>query len=469
MFHMDADVGVEVLGLSYMKGHVAHAGFPEVGYGPAADKLVRAGYKVARVEQTETPEQLKERKANMRKGQKKPAVVNREVCSILSLGTRTFCALDDKDILAEVDSVEQNKTGGPLLAIAEKMLDQANVIPASQDGDDSHVQAICEYGITLVDAVRATVTVGQFADDVLRSRLNTLLARLTPSEILLSESASPTLVGLVKTFQRSNQCRYEVVRDQEAFPKSTALEASHRQQLERQTSMVHPWSVPETLAELHRRAYYPRASKTTDGIQRWPAVLQALIQGEAKLALSSFGATLFFLQRHLIDQEILSMGIVKAYIPETSSNIPTPTPLRLPDALESEMDEGSCSATDLSSVPGISSAEDLITHLSLDGTTLHNLEILTNAVDHKVAGSLLEQNQLLQVAPRCSLLASLAPSTSLQKIRYRPTSRRSPRIGLGCRGGGLARGSSKCAWQGRGFGSPAQSHSQHVRHGRQWQ
>lgn len=29
-----------------MKGHVAHAGFPEVAYGENADKLVRAGYKV---------------------------------------------------------------------------------------------------------------------------------------------------------------------------------------------------------------------------------------------------------------------------------------------------------------------------------------------------------------------------------------------------------------------------------------
>jgi DNA mismatch repair protein MSH6 len=389
---MDADVGVEVLGLSYMKGHVAHAGFPEVGYGPAADKLVRAGYKVARVEQTETPEQLKERKAKMTKGQKKPAVVNREVCSILSLGTRTFCALDDKDILAEVDSVENNKTGGPLLAIAENMLDPVTTIPnnSPDEDDDSQVQAVCEYGITLVDAVRATVTVGQFADDVLRSRLNTLLARLAPSEILVSESASPTLVGLVKTFQRSNQCRYEVVRDQETFPKSTALEASHRQQLERKTLTVHPWSVPETLAELHRRAYYPRASKTSDSIQRWPAVLQALVQGEAKLALSSFGASLFFLQRHLIDQEILSMGIVKAYIPESSSNIPSPTPLSLPDSREEDdMEVDSATpAAGLSSIPVTSSAEDHITHLSLDGTTLHNLEILTNAVDQKVAGSL---------------------------------------------------------------------------------
>ena len=403
MFHMDADVGVDVLGLTYMKGHIAHAGFPEVGYGPAADKLVRAGYKVARVEQTETPEQLKERKATMTKGQKKPAVVNREVCSILSLGTRTFCALDDKDILADVDSVEHNKSGGPLLAIAEHMLVMVDGVPASrpdEDGNDSHVQAVCEYGITLIDAVRATVTVGQFADDVLRSRLNTLLARLTPSEILLSESASPTLVGLVKSYQRSNHCRYEVVRDQESFPTSTALDARHRQQLERRTSSVHPWSVTETLAELHRRAYYPRATKSSssESIQRWPAVLQALVEGDAQLALSSFGATLFFLQRHLIDQEILSMGIVKAYIPETSSNIPSQTRLSLPDVREEdEMGVQSVpnttatspqAAAGLPPIPTTTSAEDQITHLSLDGTTLHNLEILTNSVDHKVAGSL---------------------------------------------------------------------------------
>ena len=61
-FFFAADVGVQVLDFNYMKGHVAHAGFPEVSYGIMAERLVKAGYKVARVEQTETPEMLKERK-----------------------------------------------------------------------------------------------------------------------------------------------------------------------------------------------------------------------------------------------------------------------------------------------------------------------------------------------------------------------------------------------------------------------
>lgn len=180
LFHMDADVGVQVCDLSYMKGHVAHSGFPEISYGTMAEKLVLAGYKVARVEQTETPQQLHERKKKTTKGAK-PQVVNREVCSVLTAGTRTCCYLEQpqQDLLTGTDS---SGSTGPLLAIAEIPLERPE--PASHDttdGDD--VLPVCEYGVTLVDAIRGTVTVGQFADDVLRSRMNTLFTIYAPSEV----------------------------------------------------------------------------------------------------------------------------------------------------------------------------------------------------------------------------------------------------------------------------------------------
>lgn len=187
MFHMDADIGVQVCSLSYMKGHCAHAGFPEISYGTMADKLVRAGYKVARVEQTETPEQLAIRKKACRRGTPAPKVVNREVCSILTLGTRTFCYLDDESCLLSEDSGTGSSTIGPLLAIREICLSQERSSDGSeviQDGEDTElVQPVFEYGITLIDAVRGSVTIGQFADDVLRSRLVTLLASFSPSEV----------------------------------------------------------------------------------------------------------------------------------------------------------------------------------------------------------------------------------------------------------------------------------------------
>lgn len=179
MFHMDADVGVQVCGFIYMKGAAAHAGFPEISYGVMADKLVRAGYKVARVEQTETPEQLKVRKSKKSGSGPSTKVVNREVCSVLTIGTRTFCYLDDEKAIANEAS---EAAVGPLLAIREVLLDTAPPAEA-ENAEVENVQPVCEYGVTLIDAVRGSVTIGQFADDVLRSRMMTLLSSFSPSEV----------------------------------------------------------------------------------------------------------------------------------------------------------------------------------------------------------------------------------------------------------------------------------------------
>ncbi|ELK14719.1 DNA mismatch repair protein Msh6 [Pteropus alecto] len=61
LYHMDALVGVNELGLVFMKGNWAHSGFPEIAFGRYSDSLVQKGYKVARVEQTETPEMMEAR------------------------------------------------------------------------------------------------------------------------------------------------------------------------------------------------------------------------------------------------------------------------------------------------------------------------------------------------------------------------------------------------------------------------
>lgn len=48
---MDAHVGVDVLGIIYMKGDRPHCGFPEAAYHQYAETLARAGYKVVVIEQ----------------------------------------------------------------------------------------------------------------------------------------------------------------------------------------------------------------------------------------------------------------------------------------------------------------------------------------------------------------------------------------------------------------------------------
>lgn len=52
---------VRVITKPNFQGDFAHSGFPESAYARMSSTLVSKGYKVARVEQTETPEMMQDR------------------------------------------------------------------------------------------------------------------------------------------------------------------------------------------------------------------------------------------------------------------------------------------------------------------------------------------------------------------------------------------------------------------------
>ena len=213
--------------------------------------------------------------------------------------------------------------------------------------------------------------------------------------------ASKTLLSLIEAYRSASRgpVGVEKIAASATFPKSTALSSDIRRKMERKSTNLKPWDVDETLVELHRRAYFPRASRQDDdnkSTSRWPKVLHAVVEGEANLALSSFGAVLFYLQRNLIDHEILSMGSVKAYIPPASSET-TNTPLmdNLTQGEELDVVPPMTPAGPRPRDPHVEfeGTEDLgneadINHMALDGTTLQNLEVLTNAATYTTAGSL---------------------------------------------------------------------------------
>ncbi len=99
---------------------MAHCGFPEKAYSKFADILVTKGYKVARVEQTETPNMMKERLEQriyiyicfcylsiihflIETGRKNKfdKTVRREICQITTPGTKTFNTLDNDNVFRE--------------------------------------------------------------------------------------------------------------------------------------------------------------------------------------------------------------------------------------------------------------------------------------------------------------------------------------------------------------------------------
>lgn len=112
LYHMDAVIGVNHLGFSYMKGEFAHSGFPESAYGRMAASLIEQGFKVARVEQTETPEMMNER-CKAKKATKFDKVVSREICQVSMRGTCIYGA-----------QMQEAKQAAPcyMLALAEKVI-----------------------------------------------------------------------------------------------------------------------------------------------------------------------------------------------------------------------------------------------------------------------------------------------------------------------------------------------------------
>ncbi|VDP11054.1 unnamed protein product [Heligmosomoides polygyrus] len=283
LYHMDAVIAVECLSLTFMRGSYAHAGFPEVGYGKFADQLVSRGYKVARIEQTETPQQLEERNSKAHGGKEK--VVRREVCRVTTTGTRTYAVLDGCNTFGgETDNGEtQSKY---LLSIKEMVYDQRST-----------------YGICFVDTSVGKFFIGEFLDDDYNSYLRTLIANFTPVQILferghVSSRCKTILNGVLNSVQKEG-----------LTPKKQFLDAD------------------ETLKLLSNDKYL--------GVDfaSWPETLRKMLDPDsiiAKpnanscLALSALGAVLYYLQRCLIDVDMITMRDFTQLEPMEQSPIEKP-------------------------------------------------------------------------------------------------------------------------------------------------
>lgn len=123
---------------------------------------------------------LKERNDSAGKG-KREKVVARELCSVLSSGTRTYCHLDDLSLLEDGSNNNNSSSSSVLMCIKEVLNSEVN------NTTTTPTDVLSEYGICCVDSVLGTITIAQFQDNKQRSRLRTMLARYRPSEILLEK------------------------------------------------------------------------------------------------------------------------------------------------------------------------------------------------------------------------------------------------------------------------------------------
>ncbi|XP_047458694.1 DNA mismatch repair protein Msh6 isoform X2 [Mugil cephalus] len=330
LYHMDAVTGVNELGLTFMKGTWAHSGFPEIGFGRFSDVLVQKGYKVARVEQTETPEMMEARCKTMAKPTKFDRVVRREVCRIITRGTQTYSVLDG------APSESQSKF---LLSLKEK---------AEEESSGRYRT----YGVCFVDTSVGYFHVGQFPDDRHCSRLRTLIAHFSPAEVLF-EKGNPS-VETRKILKAS-------------------LSSALQEGLNQGTQF---WDAQKTLKTLSEEDYFKDAAEkeNSTGSSFLPALLKKMTSESDslcltpkdgyELALSALGGCIFYLKKCLVDQELLSLANFEEYIP-----------------VDVEMEQAAGPASFFAQTRQ---------RMVLDGVTLANLEIFQNGTGG-AEGTLLER------------------------------------------------------------------------------
>ncbi|XP_075391847.1 DNA mismatch repair protein Msh6 [Tenrec ecaudatus] len=277
LYHMDALIGVNELGLVFMKGNWAHSGFPEIAFGRYSDSLVQKGYKVARVEQTETPEMMEARCRKMAHVSKHHRVVRREICRIITKGTQTYSVLEGDP------SGNYSKY---LLSLKEK-----------EEDSSGHTRV---YGVCFVDTSLGKFYIGQFSDDRHCSRFRTLVAHYPPVQVLFEKGNLSTETKMILKSSLSSSLQEGLI------PGSQF------------------WDAAKTLRTLLEEEYFTEKLNKDSGVML-PQVLKNMTSEsdsigltpaeKSELALSALGGCVFYLKKCLIDQELLSMANFEEYIP----------------------------------------------------------------------------------------------------------------------------------------------------------
>uniref|UniRef100_A0A6J0TQ56 DNA mismatch repair protein n=2 Tax=Pogona vitticeps TaxID=103695 RepID=A0A6J0TQ56_9SAUR len=326
LYHMDAVVGVNKLGLVFMKGTWAHSGFPEIAFDRFSNILVEKGYKVVRVEQVETPEMMEARCRSLAHPTKFDRVVHRKVCRIISKGTQTYSILDG-------DFSETHNRY--LLCVKEKVSDSAGLCHT--------------YGVCFVDTTVGKFYVGQFLDDRHSSRLRTLLAHYTPVQIL---------------FERGNPS----VETQKVF--KGLLPSTVQEGLAAGSQF---WNASKTLKIFIEDGYFDDKENGNGRLALPPVIRSMTAENDSlgltpaensELALSALGGCVYYLKKCIIDREILSMAKFEEYIP-----------------VDVDIGKG---------IKSHSIFAKTSQRMVLDGVTLANLEIFQNGTTGSVEGTLLE-------------------------------------------------------------------------------
>ncbi|KAK2950013.1 putative DNA mismatch repair protein MSH6 [Blattamonas nauphoetae] len=180
LYEKDADIGARVLDLKMVsRVNMRMCGVPEVRFADWAKKLLRLGYKVARVDEIGDTSDEDETGTPIKKKPAASKVQQRELTQIYTRGT-----IVDPDMQEEMDRTY-------LLCVIEGDAPLDNVtletpIEVEVGSQNTHTSTRhTSFGVCLLDAAFSTLYVGEFNDDACLSALSSLISINSVSEALL--------------------------------------------------------------------------------------------------------------------------------------------------------------------------------------------------------------------------------------------------------------------------------------------
>ncbi|BFZ63086.1 DNA mismatch repair protein msh6 [Saitoella coloradoensis] len=295
LYENDATIGHQEFDLKLTdRVNMRMVGVPEKSFEYWAAQFIAKGYKVAKVDQMETA--LGKEIRDKDSGKKEDKIIRRELTMVLTAGT----LVDPMMLTTEASTY--------CMAIKEHC-DLDNQQPT--------------FGVVFVDTANAEFQIAAFEDDLDRTKLETLIAQVRPRELLLEKSyTTPRTMRVLKNAV-SCACIWNYIKSEREF-----------------------WDAETTQQEIMLGDYFPSEDGTDAGaVKAWPEPLRQI--SDDVVAMSAFGALLWYLKQLKLDKEVVSLGNFHIYDPVRKA-----------------------------------------TSLVLDGQTLANLEIFANTFDGGADGTL---------------------------------------------------------------------------------
>lgn len=261
LYENDATIGHQMFDLKLTdRVNMRMVGVPEMSLDYWANQFVAKGYKIARVDQSESAlgKEMRERDGK-KGGGKEDKVIKRELSSVLTAGT-----------LVE-GSMLQDDMSVYCVAIKEAIIDDLPV-----------------FGLALVDTATGQFFLSEFIDDADMTKFETFVAQTRPQELLLEKSTvSQKAVRILKN-NTGPTTIWNYLKPTKEF-----------------------WEADVTVKELDASEYF--VSEDDENLKAWPEALQQARDKE--FVISAFGALLQYLRILKLDRDLITIGNFSWYDP----------------------------------------------------------------------------------------------------------------------------------------------------------